>query len=573
MKMGNTNHPVDDIFSKGLSNFEVSPSSEVKKNIFSSPAAIKPVKPWYIVPNILYVSSALLVTSFLLYYFIFNNATKEMVANKQTNIVANTINKNSTETNIQENEVNNTIENAINNIEKSSISTNSTPVNLSTSQSEKQRVEDKGVNHVEQNRSVTTTPNQKNQGKQLEIITAPTSHDQQTQDKNFMASTSSKEESITNNTSNIVVANNQKKLPVVEKNESVADNNNTEPSASTIISPSATNITKNDQISLTLSGTKNALTLNIEKVEFPLMEKILVHKFENVSLSDQTFINKESDYHLKGLWYVEFKAGAFAGNYSTTSKNSEWDNAAKAKQELLVTSPGYDFQLNAVHQKNNWIMKGGLSYANYGESIKGKALLTDPYNETNISFNGGPYDVIIGGNYYLIDTLGSYLHYTYTQTDHIFISDSTLAWNTQNVLADVWDTTQVTLFDTLPKTILNNNIRYIQIPLSVGYVIPYGRFSIGLLANITPGYFISVKGSNMNAEQYPAIEPYKKSSFSIFTLSAGAELEFGYQINEGLMLSFSPFYKREIMPMYKEDNLINQKASNYGFRVGIRKLL
>ena len=133
MKMENTNHPVDDIFSKGLSNFEVSPSSEVKKNVFSSPAAIKPIKPWYIVPNILYVSSALLVTSFLLYYFIFNNATKEMVANKQTNIVANTINKNSTESNIQKNEVNNTIKNAINNTEKSSDLTNNTPVNQSTS--------------------------------------------------------------------------------------------------------------------------------------------------------------------------------------------------------------------------------------------------------------------------------------------------------------------------------------------------------------------------------------------------------------------------------------------------------
>ena len=148
-----------------------------------------------------------------------------------------------------------------------------------------------------------------------------------------------------------------------------------------------------------------------------------------------------------------------------------------------------------------------------------------------------------------------------------------MAWNTQNVLADVWDTTQVTKFDSLPKTKINNSIRYVEIPLSVGYVIPYGRFSIGLLANITPGYFMSVKGSNMNAEQYPALEPYKKSTFNNFTFSAGAELEFGYQINEGLMLSFSPFYKRELMPMYKNDNQINQKVSNYGFRVGIRKLL
>ena len=46
--MEKTNHPVDDIFSKGLSDFQVAPLADSKKKIFASPAAIKPIKPWFI---------------------------------------------------------------------------------------------------------------------------------------------------------------------------------------------------------------------------------------------------------------------------------------------------------------------------------------------------------------------------------------------------------------------------------------------------------------------------------------------------------------------------------------------
>ena len=48
MNMEKTNHPVDDIFSKGLSDFQVTPLTDTKKKIFLSPAAIKPIKPWFI---------------------------------------------------------------------------------------------------------------------------------------------------------------------------------------------------------------------------------------------------------------------------------------------------------------------------------------------------------------------------------------------------------------------------------------------------------------------------------------------------------------------------------------------
>jgi hypothetical protein len=602
--MEKTNHPVDNIFSKGLSDFQVAPLDETKKKIFASPAAIKPIKLWYIASkNIIIISSALLVSSFLFYYFFFDYSTKEIVNNAQNNIVANTINTNSVTTNIQKNDINNNshnkgtdiknnikITNDLNKIKNNTAnsSANTNPVDVS-------KDENNGVSHTSTPLSMTNSINKQDQGKQLSMTTPLNETKNNTKkssvNTNIAPVNQSVPENKTNASTSLSVTITLDKQTNTTNNNNIANkqlNNNSTQNVTTNTNYSSANnvkpdIANNQNYGVNISANanfgvnshlnNNLVTQNSDEEPFSFLLKRTIPYINNGISSEFLFSNKESEYHLKGLWFVEVKAGGMVSNYKVKGKDAEWDNAAQAKQDLLATSFGYDVQLNAVHQRNNWIIKGGLSYVNYGETIKGNALLTNPHNKTNINFNNGPYDVIIGGNYYLIDTIGNYYHYTYTQTDHIYKSDSTLAWETQNVLADVWDTTNVTLFDSLPKTKLNNSIRYVEIPLSVGYFIPYGRFTVGINATVTPGYFLNVKGSNMNAEQYPAIEPYQKSIIKKFTLSAGAELELGYQINERLMVCFSPFYKKSLFPMYNDGNPINQKVSHYGFRVGIRKLL
>ena len=282
-------------------------------------------------------------------------------------------------------------------------------------------------------------------------------------------------------------------------------------------------------------------------------------------------ISEKPAHYKKGIWYIEANSGMFITNYKVTTNNNEFTSAKNAKQVMLKTSFGCEMGINAVYQQKRFVFKAGLSYSNNGEKLTGKMFLSNPYNSTLINYNGGYYETIINGNYYDIDS-ASYFHYTYTQTDHIYVNDSVLAWNTQNRPVDVLDTVNITKYDTVPKTVLYNNIRYVQIPLSVGYAFPFGRFGCTILATVTPGYFVKVNGSQMSVTNYPAIEPYSKNTIKKFALSAGIGVEFNYHLNETLIIGVEPYFRKSILGMYNKDYKLNQNANNYGFRLSVKKL-
>jgi hypothetical protein len=555
MNMKNTNHPVDDIFSRGLNDFQVAPSAEVKKKVFASPAAIKPIKPWYFSSqNILIISSAILIFSIVVYFVLYNNTNENnrIAISNQQNIQNGLISAD-----LQSN--------------KNAKPINNLSVTETKSNFEKKITPSTSNNIVQSNEIKTTSPSIHkiaetiNENNPANIIATPPVSLSKIEYKGNIPSSNIAQISTKDQTTNIDISNNGigtsiEKEVTTYKIES-----------QNMLNPEFITKTKNSSI---LNNTPTLQTdLNIlEENNLFFLNRRTPFLMDVSPLNEFSLAPLSSDYHLKGFWYLECKLGAFVTNYKVEASSNEFDKAAIAKENLLKSSPGYDFQLNLQFQKHNWFVKGGISFVNYGEILKGNILLENPYNDTSVSFNGN-YDILIGGNYYNIDTLGSYYHYTYTQTDHISVTDSILAWNTQNVIADVYDTTTSIKFDTLPKATIYNSIRYLEFPISVGYVIPLGTFSIGISAGISPGLFMAVKGSDMNANQYPALESYDKNSIRKFSISATGEMELGYQINESLLLSLSPFYKRSLLPMYEDGNLINQKASHYGFKIGIRKLL
>jgi len=282
-------------------------------------------------------------------------------------------------------------------------------------------------------------------------------------------------------------------------------------------------------------------------------------------------ISEKPAHFKKGLWYIEANYGMFLTNYKVTTNNNEYTSAKNAKQVMLKTSFGCEMGINAVYQQKKVVFKAGLSYSNIGEKLSGKIFLNNPYNTTSINYNGGYYETIINGNYYDIDST-SYYHYTYTQDSIIHVSGSTLAWDTHNRPVDVLDTVNITKYDTIPETVLYNKIRYVQVPLSVGYAFPFGRFGCTILATVTPGYFVKVNGSQMSVTNYPAIEPYSKNTIKKFALSAGIGAEFNYHLNETLIIGVEPFYRKSILGMYNKDYKLNQNANNYGFRLSVKKL-
>jgi hypothetical protein len=561
--MDKTKHPVDDLFSKGIEGFQMEPSPDIKKKVFASPAAITPIKPWFIGFNWMLITASVIATASLIFYFgFYNNSQLNNISDINNNVTANTTIQNDNKlTSSSVNDINFKSENNL-------VADGSTSLSLNTNEQPDETIsENDKTNENKKTNTVIVEIKQNTNIKTQNAVVLNTPAD--------VVNTEKKHQN------NIVNANEQN----ISKNESNIENNTTANLLAEITSSkksisenletniSNTALSSNPNMIVSLSSGNN-LNAEFDKSSILfLMDKRTIKLYSEQYTEYMKLLIEKPAHYIIGFWFAEIKAGLLNTRYNVTANNSEWKPAQEAKQNMLKPSMGYEFGANAVYQRNKLIFKAGFNYINYGEKLLGNLLLTNPYNSEQIDFVNNPYDVMVNGNYYNVDTLGSYVHYTYTQTDHIFASDSSTVQITQNILVDMYDTTNVTKFDTLPKTTINNCIRYFEIPLSVGYVFPMGRFNLALNANIAPGYLLAVRGWQMNTVDYPALEPYQKSTLRKFTLSAGVSFELGYMLNESITLIAEPYYKRSLLPIYSNQNNINQTNQNFGFRIGIRKIL
>lgn len=541
---------IDELFSKGLEEYKITPSPEVKKKVFSSPEAIKPNKPWYI-NNVFYFAVSFIALSSLLIYlgfFYHNDANKTSSSTiKNTNNVA-ILNHSKTVS-------------AINNVNKNEEQKTQHP------QSKNQEVqpENQGSNNLSEikplkNRVPELTENNVHPTKQIQKPAHPETIEIT---ENPIRENDTVTQPSTGNKIPATETNSNKNISTSETETKTSANNGalTENRIETKENAEIYAVAQKTSLSIPEAQT---ILLFMDRKMFLLPTQPI---FENVNLKPES-----SSYYQKGLWYAEVVSGVFMSHYKVTMDNDEWKPARDAKQQMLKPSLGYEAGVNVVYQQKRWAFKGGLNYANYSEKLSGNILLSNPHQASLITYNGGYYETIINGIYYDIDST-SYEHYTYTQTDHIYATDSTLAWNTHNRPVDVTDTTHVTRFDTLPKTVFYNRISYVEMPLSVGYAFPQGRFSFIVSASVIPGYFVSVYGLQMNTGNYPALEPYLKNTIKKFTLSAGLGVEINYRLNETWIFGVEPFYKKSLWGIYSNEYKINQHVAGYGFRMSIKKLL
>ena len=544
------NNKIDELFSKGIEGFSVSPSNDLKKKVFASPSAIKPLKPWYMGANGLLLAGSIITVSVILIYFGINYNNNYKNTAIYNNNINNYTNKNykliNSSYNISQNK---------NSGSKNEIS------NIATENNQ----EINNINNINQT-TLFTKPKLKVPN------TAPSAHGSCLHEPTTQKSKNDKEvpntNEITNNTNNFSELINTVKSS--ELNES--ENNSQPPLVRVPTNQTTTSLVSdfNNQTSSTLLTLRHSELVSESAII--LMNSLFPTILPQQYAEYMKLISEKPAHYKKGLWYIEANSGMFLTNYKVTTNNNEYTSAKNAKQVMLKTSFGCEMGINAVYQQKKVVFKAGLSYSNIGEKLSGKIFLNNPYNTTSINYNGGYYETIINGNYYDIDST-SYYHYTYTQDSIIHVSGSTLAWDTHNRPVDVLDTVNITKYDTIPETVLYNKIRYVQVPLSVGYAFPFGRFGCTILATVTPGYFVKVNGSQMSVTNYPAIEPYSKNTIKKFALSAGIGVEFNYHLNETLIIGIEPFYRKSILGMYNKDYKLNQNANSYGFRLSIRKLL
>ncbi len=552
---------IDKIFTDGLEDYQIKPSPEVKNKIFVSSSAIKPQKPWYLSKGFLFLSSFLITSSIIASLVLLNSAESKsngllVYKNKDYLSISNT--KSAVNPEIAINSKNKYAE--LKNKKGLSSAKKVKTDNPASNDDYKQYYSNqKGKNSIHQPLT-TGNPSKYSQAKQAKSdkllsqnITAKAT--QINGDQINKANTGTPES----------IQNKQPSSPSVSENYSITTEKTESTSNANYALPGKDKIEvsfANKSLSTTISD-ETHITLLTTKVS--LLPSIPVSEIFNSQ-------NGTPSYYQKGIWYIETSAGISLSNYKTSATDAEWRLASDAKQNMLKPSISNDFGLNIIYQRNRWQFKGGISYNSYGEKLSAAALLSDPHQETTVTYNGSYYEALINGIYYDIDS-NSYYHYTYSQTNHIFVSDSTLAWESHYRPVDVTDTNNITRFDTIPKTTFYNKISYVELPLGVGYSFPQRHFNFILFANIIPGYFVSVKGMQIDTQNYPALENYSKTTIKKFTLSTEVGLEIEYSLNETWNIGLEPFYKKALFNIYSNDYNIFQCNNNYGFRISIRKML
>lgn len=559
---------IDKIFTEGLEGYQVHPSSDVKSKIFASPMVIKPQKRWYLSKGFLLAGLFIITSSIIAGIMLFSSANSKsdgLFIDKAQNLLSaiNTKSALSQETLTNSDNINTT------QLKQASVIKNQSTEILTNNSSNKE------------NHSLQET-NQDKIIKNKQII-------QNTNSLNASLTKQEKQNINNNDSDKLLTQNNSTKLQIDEStiSKTVSSNElnqNKQTNSSSVSMNIFTNTETNNNNSVTNSIIPEKDKMHISFISETISKNTNIETsiaFMNTHTSllptlpfSEIFNPKDEikPYYQKGIWYLKASTAMFISNYKSSVADIEWKPVSDAKQNMLKPSISNEFGLNIIYQRNRWQFKGGISYANYGEKLSAAALLTNPHQETNISYNGGYYEALISGIYYDIDTT-SYYHYTYGQTNHIYIVDSTLAWETHYRPVDVTDTNNITRFDTIPKTLFNNRISYVELPLGVGYSFPQGQFNFILTANIIPGYFSTVKGMQMNTENYPALEAYSTTIFKKFTLSAGVGLEIEYSINEIWTISLEPFYKKVLFNIYSNEYHLDQRIDNYGFRIGLKKLL
>lgn len=256
---------------------------------------------------------------------------------------------------------------------------------------------------------------------------------------------------------------------------------------------------------------------------------------------------------------------------SFTQKNAESENFSKSRNSAVMPTNGYksfgaNFNLNYKHL----IFQGGISYINYTDEFIYKELLVNPRQKYFTYQNDNPYNYVDNGNYYLIDTIGGYWHYTYLLDSIIHVKDSIWIYKTDTQIVNAFDTILGTIYDTSKNKKLINYYSYFEIPVMAGYEIPYKNFDFAIKGGIITSILISANGDNTtqsNDELVPinGYIPFRKLYFSwIISLQAN------YLVSECWNLFAEPYYRQGIGSMLKNNTVINHGIRAYGTRFGIK---
>ena len=265
---------------------------------------------------------------------------------------------------------------------------------------------------------------------------------------------------------------------------------------------------------------------------------------EQSNLAELELQVKDSfDYFLpleeRSHWMLEYYLSPIYSCNITSSANTEMKSFIAEKQNIENPVISFTSGLNIIYKSNsNFIFQTGIAYSQLGEHISRKDIQEIDNYSYPLYPDGGFYDIDTI-QFYNIDSLLQGIEYIET------IYDST--WMVDNTIIDESDTT-------IYKGVNNRNkYAYIDIPVIVGYSVPYRQLDLQFKAGIITSFMLNAKGNKLNPvndKEFISLSSdspeYRKLNYSFVS-----GFDINYHMTERFDLVAGFLYRKNLYNIYQ----------------------
>jgi len=200
--------------------------------------------------------------------------------------------------------------------------------------------------------------------------------------------------------------------------------------------------------------------------------------------------------------------------------------------------PGWSMGIDFKFHLDNWVITTGMSYAVYNQ-------------KRNYSYSYQEY--LPDDSYYQYDSTWIWVHETPNTVIPVLMGvDST--WN------EVYAERKVENKGT-------NQLKYVEIPLTVGYLFQANLFWAEINGGVSVGilnYSEMVVPSLLAAHQFVETKQINRTSFNILVNAT-----FYYRLNTKWSLMASPYYKQSLQSLFNSTYPVTQRYGTMGLNVGL----
>lgn len=254
-------------------------------------------------------------------------------------------------------------------------------------------------------------------------------------------------------------------------------------------------------------------------------------------------------------WSVYFAAGT---GYSGSMFTPVSENQPDIKRDLSLST---HFRLESRADFGKWFIAADLNQFSIDNHYSSDYLLYNARTE-NVQH--------LTNQFWMTDSTG-YWHYTYVSDTIIHVLDSVWAWNIDSALVQEFDTVSVAKSDTLGNARWKRNVKYLELPFTIGKTFSVNRFTFGLSGGFGIGLLYFTEGDyypgSDNSTAFTSITPAESKKISLSFMAAGSV---SYLLNERWAIEFSPWYRKMLTPVFPGEWQGAQKPWTAGLSAGLR---